>query len=153
MATYAETHTYQAAEHTGGAIRATQWAAPIGRFLFSLIFVLSGFKHFSAELVGYAANSGVPMANVLVPLSGLMAIVGGLSVLLGFHARIGALLLVLFLVPVTFMMHNFWAVTDPQMAGMQMAHFMKNLALIGGAVYIYCMGSGPFSLDKGKNRF
>lgn len=153
MATYAETHAYHAVEQTGGAIRTTQWAAPIGRFLFSLIFILSGFKHFSAEMIDYAASSGVPMANVLVPLSGVMALAGGLSVLLGFHARIGALILVAFLVPVTFMMHNFWAISDPEMASMQMIHFMKNISMLGGAIYIYSMGSGPFSLDKGKYRY
>src|SRR2546430_12516580 len=75
--------------------------------------------HFSPAYIGYAAQQGVPAAGLLVPLSGVIATLGGLSVTLGYKAKLGAWLLVLFLVPVTLMMHNFWAVTDPMMRGMQ----------------------------------
>ena len=71
----------------------------------------------------------------------------GLSVLLGFHARIGGLLLVVFLVPVTLAMHKFWGVADPAVAQLQMILFTKNLALIGGALLIAFFGAGPTSLD------
>ncbi len=128
------------------------WAVPIGRFLFSLIFIMSGVTHFSSGSIGYAASEGLPMADILVPVSGIIALVGGLSVLTGFHARVGALLILLFLIPVTIIMHNFWSVTDPTMAQMQMTHFMKNLALIGGAVLLAFYGAGPLSLDHRHNR-
>ena len=72
---------------------------------------------------------------------------GGLSVALGYKARYGAWLLVLFLVPVTIMLHNFWAVTDPMMSRMQQVMFMKNLTMIGGALLISYFGAGPLSLD------
>ncbi len=72
---------------------------------------------------------------------------GGLSVVLGYHARAGAWLLVIFLVPVTLMMHRFWGVPDPMMAQMQMAMFMKNLSMLGGALLITQLGTGPLSLD------
>jgi putative oxidoreductase len=121
---------------------------PVGRILFSLIFVLSGLHHFTSETIGYAASAGVPMASFLVPLSGAIAVLGGLSILVGYKARWGALLLLVFLVPVTLMMHNFWAVSDPMMRNMQMAHFMKNLALMGAAILIFFFGSGPTSLDN-----
>ena len=98
-----------------------------GRILFSAIFIMSGFLHFSQTEIGYAAQSGVPMPKLLVPASGILALVGGLSILLGYKAKIGAWLLVLFLVPVTLMMHNFWAMKNPMMAQMQMAMFMKNV--------------------------
>ncbi|PYO38913.1 MAG: DoxX family protein, partial [Gemmatimonadetes bacterium] len=62
-------------------------------------------------------------------------------------AKIGAWLLVLFQVPVTLMMHNFWAVTDPMMRGIQIAMFMKNISMLGGALLIAYFGSGPLSLD------
>jgi putative oxidoreductase len=84
---------------------------------------------------------------LLVPLAGILAFVGGLSILLGYHARIGAWILVLFLVPVSLMMHNFWAVTDPMMAQMQRAMFLKNLSMLGGALLIAHFGAGPLSLD------
>lgn len=95
-----------------------------------------------------ATGQGVPMANILVPLSGVMAIIGGLSIILGYKARYGAALIILFLLPVTIMMHNFWSPTDPNQVAMQMAHFMKNVSMIGGAMMIAYFGSGSFSLDR-----
>ena len=73
--------------------------------------------------------------------------VGGLSVLLGFQTRIGAGLLVIFLVPVTVMMHNFWASTDPLTHQIERAMFLKNLTMLGGALIISYFGAGPLSLD------
>ena len=87
-----------------------------------------------------------------VPLSGLVAVAGGFSILLGYRAKVGAWLIVLFLVPVTFMMHKFWAVSDPMMAQMQMAMFMKNISVLGGALLISQFGAGPFSLDAERTR-
>ncbi len=118
-----------------------------GRLLFSAIFIVAGLGHFSQQEIGYAAHAGVPMAGLLVPLSGVLALAGGLSVLLGYRARIGAWFLVLFLIPVTLMMHNFWAVKDPMQAQMQMAHFLKNLSMLGGSLLISHFGAGPLSLD------
>ncbi len=103
--------------------------------------------HFSAGTIGYAASHGVPLASIAVPLSGMIALAGGLSILLGYRARWGAWLIVLFLVPVTVMMHNFWAVADPNAAQMQHIMFMKNLSMLGAALMITHFGSGPLSLD------
>ena len=122
-----------------------------GRFLFSAIFILSGFFHFSPQDIAYAANAGVPVPAFLVPASGILALLGGLCILLGYRARIGGWLVVLFLVPVTLMMHNFWAVKDPMVAQMQMAMFMKNVAMIGAALLISQFGAGRLSLDARKN--
>jgi putative oxidoreductase len=119
----------------------------VGRILFSTIFILSGFFHFSQQDIAYGAHAGVPMANFLVPASGILALLGGLSVLLGYKAKLGAWLLVIFLIPVTLAMHNFWAVKDPMMAQMQMAMFMKNASMLGGALLISQLGAGRLSLD------
>jgi len=119
----------------------------LGRLLFGLIFIMSSFGHFSSSTIGYAAQHGVPAAHFLVPLAGVMALLGGLSVLFGFKARFGALLLILFLVPVTFTMHNFWAVSDPAARQMQMINFLKNLSMLGGALLISYFGAGPVSVD------
>ena len=108
--------------------------------------------HFSAQGIGYAAHSGVPWPNVLVPLSGIVALAGGLSVLLGYHARIGALLLALFLIPVTLMMHAFWNIPDAQMAQMQMVMFMKNVSMLGAALMVMYFGAGPISIDAARTR-
>jgi putative oxidoreductase len=97
--------------------------------------------------IAYAAAQGVPLASIAVPISGLLALFGGLSILLGFRARIGAWLIVLFLVGVTPIMHRFWGIADPMMAQMQMINFMKNLSMLGAALLITQYGSGPWSLD------
>lgn len=126
---------------------AARYAVPAGRALFALLFIVSGIGHFSSDTIGYAAASGVPLANLAVPLSGVLAIVGATSILLGYRARLGALALIAFLVPVTFMMHQFWNAPDAMSAMMQRVQFLKNLALTGGALLIAYFGAGPMSLD------
>jgi putative oxidoreductase len=123
----------------------------IGRTLFSLIFICSGIMGHMIGLSGtaaYAASKGLPMPTVLVLVSGIIALLGGVSILLGYKAKLGALLIVVFLVPVTFIMHSFWTETDPMASQIGMAMFMKNIALIGGALLIAYFGSGPVSIDS-----
>ena len=150
------TTTHPSIAHSGSLVEsrsdATRYLVPIGRLLFVAIFLLSVPAHFGQSTIGYAAHQGVPLANVLVPLSGVLALIGGLSVLLGYHARIGAVVLALFLVPVTLMMHNFWAVAEPMQAKLQMAMFMKNVAILGGTFLIMHFGAGPISLDERAGR-
>jgi putative oxidoreductase len=119
----------------------------LGRLLFSLIFIMSGARHFMSQTIAYGASKGVPMASFAVPFSGLLAVVGGLSILVGYRARIGAWLIVLFLLGVTPMMHRFWTVTDPMLYQIQFAMFMKNLSMMGGALLLTQFGSGPWSFD------
>lgn len=124
----------------------------LGRFLFVLIFLMSGPRHFSPQIIGYAASQGVPFASILVPLSGIVALIGGLSILLGYRAKLGAWLIAVFLFPVTLMMHRFWTVQDPMMAQMQMIMFMKNVSMLGAALLISQLGAGPFSLDVRRSQ-
>lgn len=124
-----------------------KYAVLFGRILFATIFVIAAPAHFSSQTIQYASAARVPFASILVPFSGVLALLGGLSVALGYKANLGALLLVLFLVPVTIMMHNFWAVQDPMMARMQQVMFFKNIALLGTAFLISYFGSGPLSVD------
>jgi len=123
----------------------------LGRFLFVLIFVMAAPNHFSSQTIAYAASQGVPLASIAVPLSGVIALAGGLSILLGYRAKIGAWLLVLFLAVVTPMLHNFWTVADPMMHQMQFIMFMKNVSILGGALLVTQLGAGPWSLD-GRRR-
>jgi putative oxidoreductase len=126
--------------------------ALLGRICYSLVFILSAFGHFTPNTIQYAASHGVPMAVLLVPLSGIIAFLGGASILLGYQARYGALLIILFLVPVTLMMHQFWGLVDPSQAQMQQIQFMKNLSMLGGALLIAYFGSGPLSVDQNSTR-
>ncbi len=153
MATHTLSHgiARRTHEHHVGADLA-RYAGPAGRALLSLIFLQAVLSHFSSATIGYAAQQGVPMAGFLVPLSGVMALVGGLSVLLGFHARIGAALLILFLIPVTMMMHQFWNVADPMRAQMERIMFMKNASILGGLLLLTHFVAGPVSLDARREQ-
>ena len=124
-----------------------RFLVPVGRALFALIFITTIFSHFTSGAIDAAAAHGVPLATLAVPASGILALLGGLSILLGYRARFGALLIVLFLVPVTLIMHKFWGLSDPQLAMMQRVNFMKNVSLLGGALLLMYHGSGPYSLD------
>lgn len=121
---------------------------PVGRVLFASIFVISVIGHFSAAQIAEASARGVPLATFAVPLAGLIALAGGLSVMLGYRARFGAFLLLVFLVPVTLVMHKFWGLSDPEMAMLQRVQFLKNTSLIGACLLLMHYGSGPYSLDR-----
>jgi putative oxidoreductase len=155
MNTFAALHHMDAGSQTSSSVETgalDRVLAPSGRVLFALIFIASGLSHFSAETIAYAAQVGLPMAGFLVPASGVLAAVGGLSVALGWHARLGAMALLLFLVPVTVQMHVFWAEQDPMMAQMQFAMFMKNVSMMGAALLVVRAGAGPVSLDARAGR-
>ena len=114
-----------------------------GRILFALIFLVSGVSHFFPVTIANAAAQGVPMAAISVPFFGFIAIVGAVSIMVGYPGRIGALLIIVFLVPVTIFTHRFWGVSDPAIYQMQLNNFMKNLALLGGAIMLLVRGTEP----------
>ncbi|MBS4103658.1 DoxX family membrane protein [Tsukamurella paurometabola] len=111
----------------------------IGRILLAVLFVMSAVGHFTAAdgMAQYAAAKKVPAAKLAVVGSGVVALLGGLSLILGVWIDLGALLLVLFLLPVTLMMHDFWKAVDPEAKQTEMISFNKNLALIGGALILF----------------
>lgn len=111
----------------------------LARVLFSALFIQSGIGHMTAtdEMGEYAKSKDVPAPKAAVFISGVMIFLGGLSVLLGWWVSIGGLLLVLFLVPTAFIMHDFWSVKDPADRQNEMIHFMKDLALAGAAFLIW----------------
>jgi putative oxidoreductase len=112
----------------------------VARILFVLVFLFSGSTiHLlkARQGIEYARMYRVPAPEITVPLSGLMAVLGGLSVAFGIWGDLGALGLVAFLLPVAFYMHAFWKETDPQQKANQMAHFMKNISMAGGALALF----------------
>ena len=124
-----------------------KYALVAGRVLFSLIFILSSFGHFKSETIAFAASKGVPLASVLVPLSGVIELLGGFSILIGYRARIGAWLIVLFMIPVTLTFHQFWTVQDPMALQMEFVMFLKNVSMTGGALILAYFGAGELSID------
>ena len=123
-----------------------------GRILFGVIFLMSMPHHFMQQGISYAQSAGVPYPSVLVPISGIMLLLGSLSIMLGYKAKWGGWLIALFLIPVTLFMHRFWTVTDPMMAQFQMGMFMKNISMLGGAFIITYFGAGPLSIDAWQSR-
>ena len=123
----------------------------VGRILFGLLFVSSGFMAHLGEggRAGreYARSLGAPSPDLLVPLSGITIIVGGLMVALGIWADLGALLIIGFLVGITPIMHAFWKIDDPQMKAIQSAMFFKNTALLGAALIIFYIYNQGQDLD------
>jgi len=100
------------------------------------------------RIQSYPASLGLNFWNLVSSIgSGIIALVGGLSVLFGFQTRLGAWLLVIFLVPVTVMMHNFWSLSDPMTLQIEKAMFLRNVTMLGGALVISYFGAGPLSLD------
>src|SRR5512146_2534986 len=105
-----------------------RYLVPVARVLFASIFLLAVPRLLSPHMAAQVARA-VPLAHVLVPLAGVLALLGGSSVAVGFHAKWGAGMLVLFLVPVTVMMHAFWAIPDAAAAKMQLMSFERNLSM------------------------
>jgi len=119
-----------------------------GRFLLSLIFLMSGTMKLMnwSGMEAYMAGHGMVAVPLLLAGAVLFEIGGGLSLLLGFRTRLGALALFLFLIPTTLIFHNFWAHQGEAMQD-QMQHFLKNVTIMGGLLTVAAVGAGRYSLD------
>ena len=128
-----------------------QFAPLLGRILLAAIFILSGFNKIGGfeQTVGYMASKGLPMAQVLLVLTIIVELGGGLMIAFGYYARWAAGIIFLFLIPVTFIFHPFWA--EAANAQLDMIMFFKNLAIMGGMLYIVAYGPGPYSVRPGKS--
>jgi putative oxidoreductase len=114
--------------------------ALIARILFAQMFIMSGMTAHLAkreQTVPYAASQGVPAAGFLVPFSGILIIAGGLMIALGIFGDLGALIIIGFLLPTALWMHAFWKIEDQQEQANQMAHFLKNVVMAGGALLMF----------------
>jgi putative oxidoreductase len=115
----------------------------IGRILFVFLFLTSGYAHFAMRkmMAPYAASKGVPMSMPATIAGGVLLVAGGLSVLLGIWADLGALLLFIFLFPTAILMHGFWKETDPQAKMTEQTQFSKDLALSGASLMLFALFS------------
>ncbi|MDQ3333576.1 MAG: DoxX family protein [Myxococcota bacterium] len=122
--------------------------ALIGRILIGAIFMVSGIAKLTdtAGTAGYMDAAGIPYAPQLAVIAGIAEIVGALSLIFGFLTRIGALGLIVFMIPTTLLFHAFWTFDGPEQK-MQMVDFMKNLAIIGGLAMIFAFGPSRYSID------
>ena len=113
----------------------------VGRILFALIFINSGIAHFTknAAMTGYAQYKKVPLARLSVYVTGVMILLGGLYIALGFFADLGALLLTAFLIPAAVIFDAFWKETDATAKQTATIGFFKNLSLAGASLIIFAL--------------
>ena len=130
-----------------------QFGPVVGRILLALIFVMSGFGKITGweGTAGYMASVGMPMVTLFLIGAIVLEIGGGLSLILGFKARWGALALIVFTIPATVLFHNFWAMEGADAFTNQIM-FMKNVAMIGGLLMVMAFGAGPLSIDARSGR-
>ena len=123
-------------------------AALAGRILLALIFILSGYGKITAfaGTSAYMTSKGVPFAEVLAALSIAVELGGGLAIVFGWKAREAAILIFLWMIPVTLMFHNPLGL-DPAMAKQQMIHLEKNLSIMGGLLVLFAFGPGRFEFE------
>jgi putative oxidoreductase len=126
-----------------------RYSAPLGRVLLSLIFLLSAVGKFNdwPGTANMLAAKGLPAADALLSVAVVLEIVGGASVLFGLYARLGAVALLAFMIPVTVIMHNFWAFEGGEQMN-EMINFMKNVSITGGILLVLAFGAGPCSIDS-----
>ncbi|MGA7613880.1 MAG: DoxX family protein [Thermoanaerobaculia bacterium] len=121
---------------------------PLARFLVALIFILSGVSKIGmfGGVAGMLAAKHVPLAPVALAIAIAIEILGGVGLLLGFHTRIAAGLLIIMLVPTTLLIHVA-GMADPAQAQQQLTEVLKNLAIIGALIHYASEGARSFALD------
>jgi uncharacterized membrane protein YphA (DoxX/SURF4 family) len=123
----------------------------VGRVIAGSFFLMNGFNHFAQlnMMTGYAKSKGIPTPALAVGGSGVLLFLGGLSLLLGYHPTIGAALLVIFLLSVSFGIHNFWTVHDQPARQGEMVNFLKNMAILGLLLMTLAI-PGPWVMSLGR---
>jgi putative oxidoreductase len=125
----------------------------LARILMSVVFILGGV----GKMVGFSMEEGMvaakhlPMPAVALGVALLIELVGGLAILFGLFTRFTAWILFLYLIPTTFLFHNFWAQQGMDRID-NMIHFEKNLAIMGGLLLLATFGAGGFSVDSSRAR-
>lgn len=123
----------------------------IARILLALMFVMSGISKFTGlqGTADYIASVGLPMSQLLAIGAAAVEVVAGVLLIVGWQARWAALALAAFTLLASLFFHNFWAMPADK-AFMQQLMFMKNLAVIGGLLFVFAFGAGSLSLDSRK---
>ena len=127
----------------------TDVVALVGRVLLAVMFVVAGYGKITGYggTAGYMASAGLPMVGVLLPLTILVELGGGLALIVGWKARWVALVIAAFTALATVVFHNFWAVV-PEAKMVNELMFLKNVAVIGGLLLVWAFGPGRLSVDR-----
>lgn len=126
----------------------------LARILFGLVFLFSGIAHIRgrAAMEGYAKSKGIPAPGLAVVGSGVLLIVASLSLMLGIYPEIGALLLIIFLIPTAFFMHAYWREKDPMARMTEQTAFYKDIALLGAAI-LFFVWAADIADSKGERGY
>jgi putative oxidoreductase len=133
------------------ATRKSDIYALVGRILLSIIFIVSA----TAKIMEWNGTmhmmtaKGIPLPALALTAATVIEMIGGLAILLGVFSRVSALVVLLYLIPVTLIMHDFWSVGPAQM-NIQLVNFLKNLAIMGGLSLLSGYGPGRFCLGTEK---
>ncbi len=122
----------------------------VGRILIGLIFLVAGVRKVMgfAGAAAYLTKLGFPAPEVMAVIAIIIEIGGSILLIVGWRTRWAAWLLVLFVVVAAFAAHRFWEITDTGQFYNQMNHFLKNVAIVGGLLYVATFGPGSASVDK-----
>jgi putative oxidoreductase len=125
------------------------WGLLVGRLMLAYIFVISGYGKIAgfAGTAKFMAAKGLPLVEPLLVGTIIIELVGGLMLAVGWKARWAAWAFFLWMIPVTLVFHAYWAV-PPEQVMAQTIQFQKNLAIMGGMLYVAFMGPGRLSVDK-----
>lgn len=129
-------------------------AVPLmGRILMSSVFLVFGALKITtfAYYVNMAIEKGMPLPSAAIAAAATLEILGGLAILTGFYLRPVSWILFVYLIPTSIIFHNYWALQGMARAGME-AHFFKNMAIMGGLLFLATYGAGPYSFDRMRAR-
>ncbi len=120
----------------------------VGRLLLALMFVMAGFSKLTGlqGTAGYIGSVGLPAPMLLAVAAGVVELLAGVLIVVGWQARWAALALAAFTVAASVLFHNYWAMPAEQQMTQQLM-FMKNLSVVGGLLVLFAFGAGPLSLD------
>lgn len=121
----------------------------LARLMLVAIFLMSavGNKIPNFQSVsGYMASAGIPLPDIMLVGAIVFMIAGSVSLILGYRARLGALLLLVFLALATYFFHDFWNKQGDEQE-QQMIQFLKNLSMMGAMLFVIANGAGAGSLD------
>lgn len=115
----------------------------IGRIILGLYWIVVGYNHIlpSAGTIGYAQSKGIKSAKLAVIASGVLALIGGLSIITGVLTTYGIAALVIFLLVVSFKMHPYWKTTEPMAKMNDKIQFEKNMSLAAAIIMLLAIGS------------
>jgi putative oxidoreductase len=129
-----------------------QYGPLFARILLAAIFLVSGYDKIGgfSKVAAFMASKGIPLSEIALALSIVLEIGGGLLLIAGWKARWAAAAIFVWLIPATLIFHNFWAVDAAQYQS-QLNHFLKNLCIMGGMLYVMAFGAGPLSMDNRRS--